>query len=260
MKDVTIMEHSDEAPMKTLILIFSVFVVYFGSVFVPRRAVAQENVLWPEDVMDLEGTSRGPHYVYMTKTERTEYIKYFKMDPEGKKSFAKIRERADRVLFGEVRDRKSLVIAYVVTGEKKYFEAWRNRFLTESNWLNAKYPTPMDMAKDYGPTIRFIWGNELNAPEYDMLVEHLSDRDEKLFRWQLKKYSDALRIWKVDTKNVMGQGETTNMAARTISNTSPQWYVIGYDDCIQWSINHKPAGGRDGPGGLLQWMRPMRDK
>ena len=248
--------------MEKRLLILGTAVGLLGAILIGQKTAAQEKVLWPEEQMDLEGTSRGPHYVYMTKEERAEYIRHYQRDPEGKKEFAKIRERADGIIRGEARSQhvSELVIAYVVTGEKKYFEAWRDRFLAESNWLNAKYPTAMDMAKAYGPTIRFIWGNELNARDYDMLVEHLSDRDEKLFRWKLKRYSDALRIWKVDTENVTGQGEGTNMAARTISNTSPQWYVIGYDDCIKWAISHKPAGGRDGPGGLLQWMRPMRDK
>ena len=178
--------------MEKRLLILGTAVGLLGAILIGQKTAAQEKVLWPEEQMDLEGTSRGPHYVYMTKEERAEYIRHYQRDPEGKKEFAKIRERADGIIRGEARSQhvSELVIAYVVTGEKKYFEAWRDRFLAESNWLNAKYPTAMDMAKAYGPTIRFIWGNELNARDYDMLVEHLSDRDEKLFRWKLKRYSD----------------------------------------------------------------------
>ena len=220
----------------------------------------EERIVWPGGNMNLEGTRRGPHYVCMTKQERERYVRHMTSDPEGRKEFAAVKARADGTIAGDVNDRKSLVLAYLVTRDKKYFDAWRNLFLAEANRLNTLYPTPMDMAKAYGPRNHFIWGKRGWSWDYDMMAGYLSDNDEKLLRWQLKKYCDALRIWKVDRKNVKGQSEGTNMAARTISITSPQWFAIGYDDCIDWSISHEPGGGRDGAGGLLQWMRPMRDK
>ena len=219
----------------------------------------EERIVWPGEHMNLEGTKKGPHYIYMTKEERAHYVRRMTVDPEGKKEFADTKSRADATVAGEADDRESLVLTYLVTRGAKYFDAWRLRWLAESNRLNTLYRTPMDMAKAYGPSNHFIWGKPGWAWDYDLMAGELSDKEEELFRWQLKKYCDALRIWKVDRKNVKGQGEGTNMAALTIGRTSPQWFAIGYDQCIEWSISHKPAGGRDGAGGLLEWMRPMRD-
>ena len=216
--------------------------------------------------MNLEGTKRGPHYTEVTREERRNRTTYLTTDPKGKEEFARTCESADRMVGGRGRDLSALEWAYIVTRDRKYLDVWRDEFIAEVNRINDVYPTPLVMAQKIGPGNYFIWGKSslpgcrlLSARSYDLMCEFLTDEDEARFRWQLKKYCDALRMWKADRTNVAGQGEGGNMAALTLGNTAAIWFAIGYDEVIDWAISHVPMPfGRD-PGGMLELIRFARD-
>ena len=216
--------------------------------------------------MHLDGTKRGPHYTEVPREERKKRLRYLNRDPTGKKERAKIIQSADKALARQGGDPESVIWAYILTGEQKYYDNWRDHLIAEANRLDALYPTALEMAQKIGPGNQFIWGRTkaplsrwITAYWYDLLAGYLSDEDERRFRWQLKKTCDALRVWKVDSTNIRGQSEGGNMAAMTIGNSSPMWCAIGYEDMINWSISHYPLMLARDLGGMLQLIRNLRD-
>ena len=219
----------------------------------------KQSIVPPGEQISLEGTKRGPHYIYMTREERARYIKYLTTHPEGRKIWAGLRQDADRTIAGDAENQWALTWAWLVTRERKYFDAVRNRLVAAARRDLTKWPTAMAMAKWGGPGNYFIWGKSKNASYYDLLAQDLSDEDEKVLRGQMKRYCDALYIWYHDRENVKGQGVNMNMSATTIGTAAPQWFAIGYDKMIDWSINHQREGGRT-TGGPTVWARAMLDR
>lgn len=218
--------------------------------------------------ISLEGTRPGPTGFYMTTREREQYKKRINTDPKENKRFTEVIQRAAEFVEGRNNNSLDCARAYLVTGEKKYLDAARSHLVYCANWwLNSCGANP---EKRYRIGAGWVWGPkigyvaDLDAPKvYDLVAADLDPESEKLIRAYMKSAIDGMREWAEDDTTLINektcptwrQGQTTNMASMTYSNWSPFAFAIGYDDMIEWVIDHKrkPKARRD-KGGLKQWI------
>lgn len=215
----------------------------------------------------LAGTRRGPTHFSMTPKERADYRRWATETDEGKKAFAEVLRAADATVASEAKDVMACARAYLVTGDRRYVEAARDWLLYAANRWSDKYGTTKKR-RPLGSGNGWIWGPHIgtayftDAPYvYDLIADALRPEDELRVRLYIKRLLDGLREWKVSPPEVIpGQGENKNMTAMTLGNWSPFAFAIGYDEFVDWILDHKPGGHRDGAGGLRQWYTgTMRD-